>query len=221
MIAFMTGASHGQGGVWVVPSSGGKAVEVAKPRGIPQGPGSPAWSPDQSQIAYPTSDGLFVSGADGSNAHLVATYHGQYACYYLEPTWAPNGKSIAFALRCDGGELGIWSVSPTGGDLHQITGPTGEAPAEHAQWSYPQYSHDGDMIVFQYQSTQKHLIEEVPASGGEVMGLGHGYYPTFSPDGRHILFVHRPGIELMDANGSHVRLVAKVHGYVYGVAWGK
>jgi hypothetical protein len=95
-------------------------------------------SPDGRLVAFTALDRLYVADhTAGSAPREIAT---GVEGGLFQPVWSPDGSSIAFVSwhEQDGGHL--WRVSPSGGDLRQLT----EAPAG---WSDPAWSADGARIV--------------------------------------------------------------------------
>src|SRR5262245_19425769 len=64
------------------------------PRGPINSDGTPAWSPDDRQIAYMTlpPGPLFVIASTGGTPHRVF----QDDHHYATPAWSPDGKRLAF-----------------------------------------------------------------------------------------------------------------------------
>jgi Tol biopolymer transport system component len=77
----------GSGGVWVAPTVGGVAHELAP------GGACPAWSPDGRSVAFIRGGELEVIAAAGGASRLLAARAGGCETF----VWAPNSKSIAFA----------------------------------------------------------------------------------------------------------------------------
>ena len=95
------------------------------------------------------------------------------------PTWSPDGKEIAFAKNRECGTQ-ITVVSAEGGRLRTVTNGYGVLP----DWSL-----DGRTIL--YQSSDGFSV--VPAQGGKSRLLRSDdseMGASWSPDGRHIAFVH-------------------------------
>ncbi len=82
------------GQVYQVPIDGGKAVALTQNSG-PALNFHPAFSPDGSRIAFASDRNgqlaIWTIRADGSDPTLV---HGDPATRFIQPTWAPDGKSI-------------------------------------------------------------------------------------------------------------------------------
>lgn len=102
---------------------------------------SPAWSPNGYQIAF-TSDRsgnpqVYIMDADGANQRRI-TYDSKYAD---SPAWSPKGDKIAFMAMNDKGKFEIWTISPDGSSLKQVTDITGNS-------EYPSWSPDGSLIGF-------------------------------------------------------------------------
>ena len=102
---------------------------------------SPSWSPGGMSIAYgaTTANGglcprLYVMRADGT--HVRQLTHGRNC--YLNPTWAPDGKRVAFDVWGGTAIAGIWTMNVDGNGLRLLT-TKGDSPA---------WSPDGGTIAF-------------------------------------------------------------------------
>jgi TolB protein len=102
---------------------------------------SPAWSPGGKWIAYgstPRNGGLcpqlYVMRADGT--HVRRLTHDRNC--YLDPTWAPDGKRIAFDVWGGPATAGIWTMNLDGSGRRLVT-DKGASPA---------WSPDGSTIAF-------------------------------------------------------------------------
>lgn len=122
--------SHGRGGVWVMPSRGGAARQLARE-------GShPAWSADGKQIAFqsdepsdvtPSAFGaqsgatIQVVDADGGNFRQLTT-RGQPLGGHASPAWTSDGRFIAFSVFDGGGKNGVWVINVASGETTQLAG---------------------------------------------------------------------------------------------------
>jgi Tol biopolymer transport system component len=136
-------------------------------------------------------------------------------------TTVPKNGPIAFYMdRGNGSE--IFSISHTGADLRQLTHEAGEWIATAAQWSP-----DGRLIVFDIDDQNGTCaIELMHADGSGVVNLtkthgGCDKDPSFTPDGRRIVFVRatclscREAIVSMNLKGGDRRRIIytpRVHG---------
>ncbi len=155
----------------------------------------PAFSPDGGAIAYSSLRNgnyeIFVRQLVPGGREVRITADGEQN---LQPTWSPDGKTIAYHSRR---HHGIRIVPSMGGVARQLTD----------FGSSPSWSRNGDLITFQsdavadisqtaFGAMPPSTIWIVPARGGtpqQITGIGvpsggHGD-PTWSPDGRRIIFV--------------------------------
>jgi Tol biopolymer transport system component/DNA-binding winged helix-turn-helix (wHTH) protein len=97
-----------------------------------------------------------------------------------EPTWSPDGQSIAYSSD-RGGNYNIWTQRVSGGGPLQIT----SGPSRDRQ---PSWSPDGRRIAFRSERDGGGLFV-VPVAGGGARKIAHfGYQPQWSPDDTRVLF---------------------------------
>ena len=143
---------------------------------------SPDFSPDGTQIVYPTtrhgSDvGDFDSGCsrpdrvfeleivhvDGSDRRLLNTERGR-RYWDVSPQWSPDGSTIAFARSglCDTEDFGIYAAKSDGSDVRLLAGFGG-----HDRWAYyqagPVWSPTGHALAFVYRVPTAHAAPWSPA----------------------------------------------------------
>jgi Tol biopolymer transport system component len=150
---------------------------------------------------------------------------------YVDPSWSPDGKRIAFARR---GETGadIWTIAPDGTGPAQLT-PLPECPSSPTEATCeaaatPNWSPDGKRIVFSVARSFCRVqcvnfnadIYSVDRDGGNLVQLTTASLneansePAWSPDGRLIVFTRirycgesctTGDLVVMNADGSNQR----------------
>jgi Tol biopolymer transport system component len=218
------------GGVWRIdtinPDGSGRQT-LTRCRTVPGTCGFEffAWSPDGKRFAFerhqtlyngsepskPVHDDvrLFVVSADGSGeTRIPGCGRPWLACGTF--TWAPDNRRIAFSR---GGS--VYVVDTLGGRPVRII--HGHCCSGGPFWSGgPFLSPNGSSILF---GSTRGGIYRVNGDGSGLTRLARGSSPSWSPDGRRIVFVSpgngRPGnsILAMDANGSHVATLFSVGRY--------
>jgi Tol biopolymer transport system component len=112
-----------------------------------------AYSPDGSQVAYGTPQGLMVARADGSDPRVVSD-DGAHTL-----AWSPNGELIAVASNGNGlGDIagggknytGKWLTEQSPNRLRVVDVETGVATllAEGAWFRVIGFSPEGDRIIY-------------------------------------------------------------------------
>jgi Tol biopolymer transport system component len=141
-----------------IPLDGGTPREVPYLRGYLDRSGGGwtsgvAYSPDGTQIAYGTPEGLMVAPADGSDPRVVSDDGAHDA------VWSPNGELIAVASNGDGlgniagGEknyTGEWLTEQSPNRLRVVDVETGVATllSEGAWFEVIGFSPDGDRVLY-------------------------------------------------------------------------
>lgn len=192
----------------------------------------PSWSPAGRSIAFTGwkirmrgphrwgGGGTFIVGADGRGLRLFRAARG------LDPVFAPDGRTLAFAidrsrmppLNTKPSEEGryerasVWTVGLDGSGLRQVT------PLRNGILSYPSsFSPDGSTLAMtQYDLRNgwgSSAAVAVDLDGGEQTTIAsHAEEPVYSPDGSEVAFLHDrrlPGTRLSPEFTTDLMLAAK------------
>ena len=206
-------------------------------RRVTDGPGvdcAPAWSPDGGKIAFERSlirrEGdtvvgadvdIYVINADGSEERNL-TGDGVSAGGPAGPIWSPDGRRIAFWSGRDGND-GIYVMNADGSGQRLLARNVG-----HVAWSP-----DGRKMLVVRGASQgmrptKHDVFVMDVDGRKLRRLTripqvNGPLPSWSPDGRRIVFVsdrdRNLEIYVMNADGSGQRNVTRHPGRDSDPAW--
>jgi Tol biopolymer transport system component len=206
-IAFMRPGQIGEYDLWVVRPNGSRLhrLTVSPPQ---RSDYNPDWSPDGSRVIFErrvldgTGDALYTVRRDGAGLHRLTNCDGD--CWSdNEPDWSPDGRRITFG-RATGPKSGdgpskvaIYVMNADGTGMRQVSTP--EPAAGEMDDHYPTWSPDGATIVFQRafregSQDRSELMAVDVATGAERVvyrfpewAPGAGA-PTFSPDGKRILY---------------------------------
>jgi TolB protein len=170
---------------------------------------------------------LYAMNADGSRQEQLSRVpHGTSQTkaglfFQTDPTWSPDGRSIAFSS----GRSGVSQIYVMNADGKGAARRLGNSPADASE---PAWSPDGRRIVVAV-GDPPHVYVMLADGRGKAHPLGGGgasqAFPAWSPDGTRIAYVRResggPATELwvMKANGTSPRRVTNLGGTVTSPAW--
>ena len=206
-IAF-TSTRDGNSEIYVMDSNGQHATRLT----MESTNLAPVWSPDGAKIAFTrTKRGIqiWVMDADGGNQTQLTRIGWNH-----QPAWSRNGNRIAFVTRLRHRGPEIYAMDPDGSNKQRLTQDTEEK-------GHPSWSPDGRRIAYESLHQGLYQIFVVEADGsGKTERLTHNpphkKYPAWSPDGDTIAYcswdVHTPPINLMTADGIHLKQLTELHG---------
>jgi Tol biopolymer transport system component len=177
----------------------------------------PDWSPDGSKILFnhvgPRGSLLIVMNSDGTGkrALLPPPLEG------YEPAWAPDGKNIVFVgYRYASGDPLVLDISRADGShVHLLTAfrpPDVTCGSGTCDDTEPDWSPDGQWIVFQNGEEGAALYLIHPDGTGLHLLVHHGLNPEWSPDGSQIAFRRGDRIWIIRPDGSDLRRYSKTGG---------
>lgn len=218
---YRTSWSPGGGGIFVMDADGSNVTRVVA-EGF-----QPSWSPDGTQLAY-SCGGICVVNVDGTGRHQL-TGDGVTAappndCIRdTDPTWSPNGRTIAFVRwpdvsipvsNCLSFYLAlsfpfdfwteVWLVEADGTGLRPLL-PPDRARFTYVNW--PSWSPDGTQLSVFRPHDRIEAISVVSADGSVIRdvvqrspSVWDGALSTsdWSPDGTKIVFGWGPNWGLAD-----------------------
>ncbi len=175
---------------------------------------SPTWSPDGNTIAFlsdPDGDtfyeDIFLMNSDGTNQRPLL----QSQKKYVDPrglNWQPNGNLIAFtaaALEDRDNGYDLFTIDANNAVPQKI--PRRVADVWGASWSP-----DGNQIIFvsveDPNDTGTLYIVNADGTGEKsLFRTGYVIYPSFSPDGKSIIFTasFKNEIRIVNTDGSDQR----------------
>jgi eukaryotic-like serine/threonine-protein kinase len=180
--------------------------------------GEPTFSPDGRTIAYVSDrDGnfeIYLQQVSGGPAINLTRDDGAD----VQPAFSPDGREIAFvSTRTSSSDLfhAAASLPMVGGDIWTMPALGGTPRRIVENGNFPSWSPDGSTLVYVHGTFRDTHLALVPAEGGtsrdleiEETFLGRYFFPSFSQDGRWILYQNGGRIEVVAAVGGRGRELA-------------
>jgi TolB protein len=147
---------------------------------------APSWSPDGSHLTVALSkDGhtqVYSVGADGSGLRRISNSNG----IDTEPQYSADGQTIYFTSDRSGGPQ-IYKMSAAGGNAQRVTF-TG------AYNISPRVSSDGKTLAWIAQRDGGYSLYAMNLASGQELRLAEGATePSFSPNGKYIMYATKTG----------------------------
>ncbi len=211
-LSMLTEAGAGSFVDWLPPSPGEGGAPGATPTGDVASPRPSDLGEPSGHVAYAGDGGIWVSMADGSDPRQV-THDGGF-----DPTWSPDGRSIAYrVIRAeDDGEVMV--VDTCGGVPRSLSNDP-----DYSDWG-PEWSPDGTRIGYSSDREIRGIaVWVMNADGSEqrVVTAGHGEYPSWAPDGQRIAYAGGGyyDIRVVDLDSGQDVAITSTPAYEMGPAW--
>ena len=155
-----------------------------------------SWSPDGTLIMYLSNDNgaIYVTRADGGGSMIFPGL----PSFVLDPTWSPDGLRVAFTKYED---VYVMSIDGSGEVVL-----TNQSDLNSICYS-PRWSPDGTKVVVECQGNGDFHARVVNADGSgppRFLNSPDLHAPSFSPDGKKILFTSANSIYTMNYDGTGI-----------------
>ena len=155
--------------------------------------GNPATRAQRGVIAYAVGNGeeepysLMAIGTDGTGNRRLLGPTRRFAGGPSLPVWSKDGERLLFERfpDRDGGPGSLWTANPAGRDARRIPLHVGRVPL----WGFDLVPRRPPDRVRRGRYYPHPTIYTISVTGGQRRALRHGWYPTWSGDGRHIAFM--------------------------------
>jgi len=176
---------------------------------------SPAWSSDGVKIAFSSARSgdsqIWVADANGGAMHKVTSIAGPN----VSPVWNPRTNAQIAFVGGRTNEPQIYTMNQDGSNIQRMT-DSGYAvsPSWHPNGGLLAFSWNrkygpgdpGGQDIYVFEIATMHWLQETHESGNND-------FPSWSPDGRHIVFQRKIGgrtqIWMMLADGTHQQQLTK------------
>jgi TolB protein len=192
----------------------GKRTVIANEKGNNS---APAWSPDGSKLALALSKTgntqIFVVNADGSGMHRVSNSSG----IDTEPRFSSDGQSIYFTSDRSGGPQ-IYKMSVNGGQATRVT--------FNGNYNIsPRVSPDGKTLAWISQRSGGFSLYAMDLASGQEQRLADGATePSFSPNGKYIMYATKGGgrtaLSVVSVDGRIKQNLSTQAGNIREPSWG-
>jgi TolB protein len=178
---------------------------------------APAWSPDGTKLALSLSKTgntqVFIVNADGSGMHRVTNSNG----IDTEPQFSGDGQHIYFVSDRSGGPQ-IYKMSVNGGQATRVT----------FKGSYnisPRISPDGKTLAWISQRDGNFDLYAMDLASGQEQRLADGATePSFSPNGKYIMYANKGGgrvsLSVVSVDGRVKQRLSTQAGNIREPSWG-
>jgi TolB protein len=203
----LTYASYKQGGPhpYRLDLASGQTSRLASMVGY-----SSRWSPDGSMIAVSMeqegNSDLYLLSPEGRMIRRLT----ENSDIDISPAWSPDGQRIAFCSNRSGGPQ-IYIMNVDGGSVRRLTfrGDYNTSPA---------WSPKGDRIAYTSRAGGFRIMT-IGVSGDEPQEISAGEDPSWSPDGRYLVFSSRGRLRLASKDGRSVKQLTGGGGDDTSPAW--
>jgi len=178
---------------------------------------APTWSPDGSKLAIALSKSgsyqVYVVNADGSGLRRLSNSNG----IDTEPQFSADGQTIYFTSDRSGGPQ-IYKMSVNGGNATRVT----------FNGSYnisPRVAPDGKTLAWISQRDGGYSLYAMDLASGQELRLADGATePSFSPNGKYIMYANKGGgrtaLAVVSVDGRVKQRLTTKAGNIREPSWG-